>query len=223
MSSCNNPKQSPVSSATVAASRTSSSSPSLSAASSMSSSSTITTAPSVGASTTSPSISSSTSTYTPNPTCDPDPRNLVQNPHFECGLAPWVAYDTTSSHSIESGAYVYFGSGPYVPHGPSPPSLSQQIAVTVGQAYTLTFQTYFVACTGKGTIEVLVDGSSAYTVTDCDFTAGAFQPNTVHLTATKSPLSLEFDFENYAYYTFSMTMKISNGMYIFRSTPSCKT
>lgn len=72
-------------------------------------------------------------------------------------------------------------------------------------------------------IEVLLDGSSAYTVTDCEFTAGAFQTNTVHLTATKSPLSLEFDFENYAYYTSSMTMKITNGMYIFRSTLSCKT
>ena len=191
----------------------STSSPSSSAASSTSSSSTTTLA-SVRSSTTSPQTSSSASTYIPNPTCDPDPSNLVQNPHFECGLAPWVAYDTTSSHSIESGAYVYSGSGPYVPHGPSPPSLSQQIAVTGGQAYTLTFQTYFVACTGKGTIEVLLDGSSAYTVTDCDFPAGAFQTNMVHLTATKSSLSLEFDFENYAYYTTTMTMKIANGMYI---------
>lgn len=93
----------------------------------------------------------------------------------------------------------------------------------MGQAYTLTFRSYFDYCSGQGTIEVLFNGYSGYTVTDCQFTAGLFQNNTVTYIASKSPLVLEFDFENTEWYTSSMAIMIDEGTYMSRAFPSSET
>ena len=76
----------------------------------------------------------------------------------------------------------------------NPASVNQDLVVTVGQAYTLTFRTYFDAC-GDGFIGVMLNHAPVYTVDACDLGAGAFEDNTVDFTATASPWNLRFEFE----------------------------
>ncbi|CAD6581526.1 MAG: hypothetical protein ASARMPRED_000637 [Alectoria sarmentosa] len=109
------------------------------------------------------------------------------------------AIDTT--HSISSPgdnstfAYDFDQQGAVDPStNKNPASVNQDLIVTVGQAYTLTFRTYFDAC-GDGFVGVMLNYAPVYTVDACDFGAGAFEDNTVDFTATASPWNLRFDFE----------------------------
>lgn len=108
-----------------------------------------------------------------------------------------------STHSISSPgdnsafAYEYDQNGPLTPDpSANPASLSQQLLVSVGQAYRLTFRTYFDACTtNEGFVGVMLNQVPVYTVDACDFGAGAFKDNTVSFTAASSPLNLVFQFK----------------------------
>ncbi len=124
---------------------------------------------------------------------------------------------TFGTAGIASNYYFqYYGPG-YLNAGSPIPSVKQQIAITVGQAYTLSFRTYFAYCTGSSTI-VTPFG----TITDCQFTAGIAHVNTVNFIAKASSLVLEFDFEDTDHNGFYQTMQISEGMYTSRAIPSCK-
>lgn len=150
-----------------------------------------------------PSSAVHPTTATPAATCVPSPSdNVVQNGGFECGLAPWVATDITNTRHTVGGpgddspsAYEFDLVGTPSPGtGLNPANVNQDLAVAVGQAYTLTFRTYFDSC-GDGFVGVQLDHAPAYTVDACDFGAGAFRSNTVNFTATVSPWNLRFDFE----------------------------
>lgn len=152
-------------------------------------------------------------------TCAPSPSNsVVQNGGFECGIHPWIGADLhRSTHSISSPgdnsafAYEYDQNGPLTPDpSANPASLSQQLLVSVGQAYRLTFRTYFDACTtNEGFVGVMLNQVPVYTVDACDFGAGAFKDNTVSFTAASSPLNLVFQFKTGEIHA---VVKIDNGM-----------
>lgn len=94
----------------------------------------------------------------------------------------------------------------------NPANVSQNLVVTVGQAYTLTFRTYFDKCTtSEGFVGVMLNNAPIYTVDACDLGAGAFETNTVNFTATVSPVNLMFQFE---IGETNAVVKIDNGMYI---------
>ena len=100
----------------------------------------------------------------------------------------------------------------------NPASVNQDLIVTVGQAYTLTFRTYFDTCTtSEGFVGVMLNHAAVYTVDACDFGAGAYKSNTVNFTATASPWNLRFEFE---VGEPTAVVKIDNGMYIFGAKPS---
>ena len=83
----------------------------------------------------------------------------------------------------------------------------------MGQAYTLTFRTYFDECTAsasEGFVGVLLNYAAAYDVDACDLGAGAFHTNTVNFTATVSPVNLMFQF---LIGETNGVVKIDNGMY----------
>ena len=124
-----------------------------------------------------------------------------------------------ASVGITSGAAKYSGAGGYVPHSGIPPGVSQQISVTAGQAYILTFQTYFASCNGQSMIEVTFgDSQSDFTVTDCQFDVGQLHDNTFNYVATGSTANLMFAFEDTTYYTGgSQTMLVANGMSMSRA------
>lgn len=124
---------------------------------------------------------------------------------------------------VTSRGFQYYGSGGYVPHGAdSPGSVSQQIPVTAGQAYILTFQTYFDGCDGQSEIDVSFgDGHSGLTVTDCQFDVGKFNNNTATYVASGNTANLQFAFIDTDYYTSgSTTMIIANGMFLSSALPS---
>ncbi|KAL8950863.1 MAG: hypothetical protein Q9222_003117 [Ikaeria aurantiellina] len=160
---------------------------------------------------------SKTSTTSTTPTCTPTPaNNIVQNGGFECGLTSWIAADVSSTtHAVTSpgdnspSAYKFDQVGPVDPDSyMHPASVNQDLAVTVGQSYTVRFRTYFDKCTGsEGFVGVMLNHQPVYTVDACDFGAGAFKDNTVTFTAAASPENLRFEFiigENPA------TVKIDN-------------
>ena len=96
----------------------------------------------------------------------------------------------------------------------NPASLSQNLVVTVGQAYALTFRTYFDTCTtSEGFVGVMLNNVPVYTVDACDFGAGAYKSNTVNFTATASLSNLEFQF---LVGEPTAVVKIDNGTYICR-------
>ena len=200
-----------MSSDTFTASLTSSPSSS-SAASSISSTLAVTTMSSMGSSTTSPPTSTSVSTYIPNPSCDPISNNVVMNGNFSCGLDPWVAsagpFNTfqLAFHSLQ-----YVGPGYYNP-GAIIPTLSQQITLTVGQAYTLTFTTLFGYCSGETTLKTFLGD-----ITDCQFPAGTGHTNTFSFIATTSSVNLNFAFIDSSHSGSTQTIEISEGMYTHRA------
>ena len=177
-------------------------------------------------STTLPKASTSTSSYIPNETCDPVPNNLVRNGKFACGLDPWVMNPWQLAYvGVSPGGFEYSGAGGYVPHGAyQPASVSQQIAVTPGQAYILTFSTYFSSCNGQSEIDVSFgDGSSGPTVTDCLFDVGKTHVNTATYVASGSTANLMFAFIDTTYYSGGgVTMTVSDGMFLSSALPSCK-
>ena len=102
----------------------------------------------------------------------------------------------------------------------NPASVNQDLVVTVGQAYTLTFRTYFDTCTSTtstGFVGVMLNHAPVYTVDACDYGAGAFKDNTVSFTATVSPWNLRFEFE---VGETTAVVKIDNGMYPFGAKSS---
>lgn len=132
------------------------------------------------------------------------------NGNFECGLAPWVANaGIFNTFEIVSNYYFeYKGPGYYNP-GSTIPSLQQQIALTVGQAYTVTFTTYFQYCSGETTLK-----SFLADITDCQFPAGTPHTNTLNFIAKQSSALFEFDFIDSSHSGTYQTIQISNGMYI---------
>ena len=119
--------------------------------------------------------------------------------------------------------FEYYGSGRYVPHSSAPGSVSQQINVTPGQAYILTFLTYFASCTGQSTIEVTFGDSLSSSITDCQFAVATSHNNTINFVAKESTAVLMFSFEDTAYYTGgTQTMIVADGMYMSRANPSCE-
>ena len=81
----------------------------------------------------------------------------------------------------------------------------------MGQAYTLTFRTYFDKCTtSEGFVGVMLNYAPEYDVDACDLGAGAFKTNTVNFTATVSPVNLMFQF---LVGETDAVVKIDNGMY----------
>ena len=162
---------------------------------------------------TSLSAPQTTSTCVPNPS-----NNVVQNGGFECGLSPWIALDAThTKHTISSPgdssnfAYEFDQTGSIDPStNTNPANVSQNLVVTVGQAYTLTFRTYFDKCTtSEGFVGVMLNYVPEYDVDACDLGAGAFETNTVNFTATVSPLNLMFQF---VVGETNAVVKIDNGM-----------
>ncbi|KAL8668529.1 MAG: hypothetical protein Q9168_006842 [Polycauliona sp. 1 TL-2023] len=143
-------------------------------------------------------------TTTPTTTCVPTPAaNVVRNGGFECGLAPWIAADIPNSrHSIASPgdastfAYEYEQVGPVTEDNyQRPGSVNQDLIVTAGKPYVLTFRTFFDKCTqSEGFVGVMLNHSPVYTVDACDFGAGAFKDNTVRFTPDVSPYNLRFEF-----------------------------
>lgn len=119
--------------------------------------------------------------------------------------------------------FEYYGSGGYVPHsGQSPGSVSQQISVTPGQAYTLTFQTYFDHCSGQSTIDVSFGNDVSSSISDCRFAVGQPHDNTINFVASGSTAWLTFNFIDTAYYSSgSQEMIVGNGMYMSHAIPSC--
>ena len=118
-------------------------------------------------------------------------------------MPPWVAGDVVNTkHSITSPgdgsnfAYEFDQTGPIDPDANQhPASVNQDLTVTVGQAYTLTFRTYFDKCTGsEGFVGVMLNHQPVYTVDACDFGAGDFKTNTVAFTAAANPENLRFEF-----------------------------
>ena len=95
----------------------------------------------------------------------------------------------------------------------NPASVSQNLAVTVGQAYLLTFRTYFDRCTqSEGFVGVILNNVAVYTVDACDFGSGVYENNTVTFTATVSLLTLQFQF---LVGEPTAVVKIDNGPYNF--------
>ena len=126
---------------------------------------------------------------------------------------------------VTSNGFQYSGAGGYVPHGAyQPGSVSQQIAVTPGKAYILTFSTYFSSCNGQSEIDVSFgDGQSGVTVTDCLFDVGKTHVNTATYVASGSTANLQFAFVDTTYYSGgSITMDISDGMFLSSALPACE-
>ena len=143
----------------------------------------------------------STTTGPTNPS-----NNIVQNGGFEDGLAPWVAKDlANTSHTLvtpgdnSNFAYKFFSTGPSYDAGPHPANVSQNLTLTVGRSYTLTFRAYFENCDGtaQGFIGVKVGGDNGVTYS---VVCGDYGPpyqyvdNTFHFTAVSNPENLRFDF-----------------------------
>ena len=93
-------------------------------------------------------------------------------------------------------AYEFDQTGPIGPTSfTQPASVNQDLIVTVGASYTLTFRTYFDKCTGsEGFVGVMLNHQPVYTVDACDFGAGYYNDNTVAFLATVSPFNLRFEF-----------------------------
>ncbi|KAL8915004.1 MAG: hypothetical protein Q9171_000444 [Xanthocarpia ochracea] len=121
------------------------------------------------------------------PTCTPTPaNNVVKNGGFECGLAPWIATDSSGSvHSITqpgdaSNAAYQFNPGPTSEETFSHPANVKQnlTSLTVGAEYVLRFRTYFGQCARlTNYIRVFVLRSEVTTVDSCDNVAGRYSDN----------------------------------------------
>ena len=108
--------------------------------------------------------------------CAPTPSiNLVKNGGFECGLTPWVFTPNNPGYS-----YRFFSVGDnskynIILQGKGPDNntyaeLSQDIAGTVGQTYSLTYRTTYDYCyVGRDTIilRALLNGKVVDTVDVC--------------------------------------------------------
>ncbi|KAL8715213.1 MAG: hypothetical protein Q9220_001171 [cf. Caloplaca sp. 1 TL-2023] len=115
----------------------------------------------------------------------------------------------TSPGDNSQFAYEFDQVGPISSDSTShPASVNQDVTVTVGQTYTLTFRTYFDKCTGsEGFVGVKINQIPIYTVDACDADAGTFHDNAAQFTASTNPENLRFEFiigENPA------TVKIDN-------------
>ena len=76
-----------------------------------------------------------------------------------------------------------------------PAGVSQDLTVTAGANYKLTFRSYFDKCTGgEGFVGVRINQAAPYTVDACDHGAGVFTDNTVSFTAPSNPTTLRFEF-----------------------------
>ena len=99
----------------------------------------------------------------------------------------------------------------------NPASVNQDLIVTVGQSYQLTYRTYFDKCDGgEGFVGVMLNHQPVKTTDACDLGAGAFKSNSYNFTATVTPLNLRFEFLTSEY---PVVMKIDNGMCIFQNIP----
>lgn len=95
----------------------------------------------------------------------------------------------------------------------NPASVNQDLIVTVGQSYQLTYRTYFDKCDqSEGFIGLKLNNQAVSTTDACDLGAGAFESNSYTFTPTASPWNLRFEFEAGEY---PVVMKIDNGMCIF--------
>lgn len=93
--------------------------------------------------------------------------------------------------------------------------MSQDLTVTVGQAYQLTYRTFFDKCDQQeGFVGVMLNHQPVKTTDACDLGAGAFKSNSYNFTATVNPLNLHFDF---VAGETPVIMKIDNGVYNFQS------
>ncbi|KAL8685978.1 MAG: hypothetical protein Q9218_007429 [Villophora microphyllina] len=153
-----------------------------------------------------PAISSTMATSTSGiSTCTPTPaNNIVKNGGFQCGLAPWIASDTSGSmHSITqsgdaSNAAYQFNPGLTTEETFSDPAnVKQDLTLTVGADYVLEFRTFFDQCGRlENYVGVFLNNQQVYTIDACEHggVAGQFFDNTVNFTAAFNPESLRFEF-----------------------------
>ena len=76
-------------------------------------------------------------------------------------------------------------------------NVTQDLAVTVGQDYTLTFRAYFQQCTGtEGFVGVMLNHEPVWTYDACDGGPpyGVYKTQTIPFTAAANPENLRFDF-----------------------------
>ena len=144
-------------------------------------------------------------TITSTPTCTPTPaNNIVKNGGFECGLAPWIATDSSGSrHSISqpgdaSNAAYQFNPGPTSEETFShPANVRQELALTLGVSYVLRFRTFFDQCASlENYVGVYFSNQQLYQIDACGNggVAGRFFDNTVTFTAETSVGYLRFEF-----------------------------
>ena len=141
----------------------------------------------------------------------------MQNGGFECGLAPWVPGDVPNSkHTVSSPgdnsnfAYEFDQTGPVDANSNMhPPSVNQDLIVTVGQSYQLTYRTYFDKCDEQeGFVGLMLNHQPVQTTDACDLGAGQFESNSYTFTATVSPFNVRFEFLTAEY---PVVIKIDNG------------
>ncbi|KAI4209345.1 MAG: hypothetical protein LQ351_007708 [Letrouitia transgressa] len=142
-----------------------------------------------------------TTTSIPVPSCAPTPSiNLVKNGGFECGLAPWVQYNAyhTEDRLYQDGdnsknAYVFFEQGP--PDLSAPPSsLSQDVAITTGKYYILTFRFQSAGCGVDGTLRLLLNGQIVDSENLCTVKTYTYLDRAVGFTATGATVNVKFEF-----------------------------
>ncbi|KAL8858204.1 MAG: hypothetical protein Q9178_005216 [Gyalolechia marmorata] len=148
-----------------------------------------------------------TTSTSSTPTCTPptpaNNNNIVKNGGFECGLAPWIATDSSGSmHSITqpgdaSNAAYQFNPGPTSEETFSHPANVKQnlTSLTVGGEYVLRFRTYFGQCARlTNYIRVFVGRLEVTTVDSCEKVAGRYSDNVVGFVAGAGSGELVFEF-----------------------------
>ncbi|KAL8928037.1 MAG: hypothetical protein Q9172_001092 [Xanthocarpia lactea] len=158
-----------------------------------------------------PTISSTLATTTSTsstPTCSTPPtpatNNIVKNGGFECGLAPWIATDSSGSiHSITqpgdaaSNAAYQFNPGPTSEETfLHPANIKQNLtALTVGAEYVLRFRTYFGQCARlTNYIRVFVGRWEVTMVDSCENVVGRYADNGAGFVAGAESGELVFEF-----------------------------
>ncbi|KAL8835088.1 MAG: hypothetical protein Q9170_003465 [Blastenia crenularia] len=149
-----------------------------------------------------------TATTTSTASCAPTPAiNLVKNGGFECGLSPWLQVNAyhTEDRLYQSGdnspnGYVFFEMGPPDLNVP-PSSLSQDVAVTAGRFYVLTYRTRSDGCDVDGSLRVLLNGQVVDTQDVCTLRSNTYLDRQVGFTATGGSVNVKFEFRTSGYST----------------------
>lgn len=123
----------------------------------------------------------------------------VRNGDFECGLTPWIVNTTNrGSSSISGPAYSGSNSFGFTTNQATadfyPPSVQQNVTVTPGRQYTLSFATWF-SDADAGFTGVMLNHQAVFTDDAGDTSCcKVWKPRSITYTPTTASLAIRFEF-----------------------------